>query len=336
MPLLPLSLSALLPVASLRLLHHLRRAVGKPVRDDFVLTGTRLCRVALPALAALLSALPAHAAPYEVSDTAGYVTRFPSSPARIVSLLPSLTESVCALGACDRLVGVDKYSNWPDSIQSLPRVGTGLAPNIEAIAALRPDLVLLSDSSHVAERLRALGLKVLAIETRTQADVRCTLGILAAALALAPAEADRVWRHIDAAVQAAAQSLPPRARGLRVFVELSNGPYGAGPASFIGETLTSLGARNVVPSSQGPFPRLSPEFVLRAQPDVLMAISHSQTSITPGDAVPYPGWQNLRALRENRVCRFNSQETDTIVRPGPRMAEGVRTLARCLADKAPK
>lgn len=328
MPLPPFALPALL-ATPLRLLHQLRRAAGQ---------AARLRRAAPPALATLallLPAWPAQAAPYEVTDTAGHVTRFAAPPARIVSLLPSLTESVCALGACDRLAGVDAHSNWPGSIQLLPRVGTGLAPNIEAIAALRPDVVLLPASSRVAERLRALGLRVLTIDTHTQADVHRTLRTLAAALALPPAEAERVWRHISAAVQAAAQSLPPRAHGLRVFFEVSGGPYAAGPASFIGETLAGLGARNIVPPQQGPFPRLSPELVLRAQPDVLMASSHSQTAITPDGAAPYPGWQNLRALREGRVCRFSPQETDTIVRPGPRMAEGARALARCLRGKAP-
>ena len=87
-----------------------------------------------------------------------------AAPQRIVSLLPSLTESVCELGACSRLVGVDRYSNWPTSVQQLPRVGGGIDPNIEAIVALKPDLVLMAESTRAAERLQALGLKVLMLE----------------------------------------------------------------------------------------------------------------------------------------------------------------------------
>ena len=105
-------------------------------------------------------------------------------PQRIVSLLPSLTETVCALGACDKLVGVDRYSNWPKTLQTtLPVLGGGLDPNVEAIVALKPDVVLLSNSSRVVERLEALGLRTVALEPRTQADVYRVLHRYAAGIA---------------------------------------------------------------------------------------------------------------------------------------------------------
>ena len=100
----------------------------------------------------------------QVTDDRGVVVTFDKSPQRIVSLLPSLTESVCELGECHRLVGVDRYSNFPDSVQKLPLVGGGLDPNIEAVVALKPDVVLMATSSRASERLRALGLKVVALE----------------------------------------------------------------------------------------------------------------------------------------------------------------------------
>ena len=85
-----------------------------------------------------------------VRDDRQQVIDLPQAPQRVVSLLPSLTETVCALGACERLVGVDRYSNWPASVQSLPRVGGGLDPSIEGIVALRPDLVLAAGSTRGA------------------------------------------------------------------------------------------------------------------------------------------------------------------------------------------
>jgi len=83
---------------------------------------------------------------------------------RIISLLPSLTETVCALDACNRLVGIDRYSNWPESIAKLPRMGGGIDPNIESIVALKPDLVLMAGSARGIERLKSLGLTVLTLE----------------------------------------------------------------------------------------------------------------------------------------------------------------------------
>ena len=90
----------------------------------------------------------------QITDDRGRVVALPQPPQRIVTLLPSLAETVCALGACQRLVGVDRYTNWPDSVKQLPQVGGGIDPNIEAIVALRPDVVLMATSSRAAERLR--------------------------------------------------------------------------------------------------------------------------------------------------------------------------------------
>jgi iron complex transport system substrate-binding protein len=250
-------------------------------------------------------------------------------PQRIVSLLPSLTETVCALGQCQKLVGVDRYSNWPDSIAKLPRMGGGIDPNIESVVALKPDLVLMATSARGAERLQALGLTVLALEPRTHADVQRVLHTVAQALDVPVQDSERVWRHIDAAVNAAAQSIPAHAKGQRVYFEVSRAPYGASESSFIGETLQRLGARNILPASMGPFPKINPEFVVRAQPDLIM-VGDSNLA----DMRTRPGWQNMRAMRTQRVCHFKSDESDVLVRAGPRMAEAARLMAQCLTNPA--
>jgi iron complex transport system substrate-binding protein len=250
-------------------------------------------------------------------------------PQRIVSLLPSLTETVCALGQCQKLVGVDRYSNWPESMAKLPRMGGGIDPNIESVVAAKPDLVLMATSARGAERFAALGLTVLALEPRSHADVQRVMRIVAQALAVPVQESDRVWRHIDAAVNAAAQSIPAQAKGQRVYFEVSSAPYGASESSFIGETLQRLGARNILPGSLGPFPQINPEFVVRAQPDIIMVGDSNFVDMTTR-----PGWQNMRAMRTQRVCHFKPEESDVLVRAGPRMDEAARLMAKCLTDKA--
>ncbi len=250
------------------------------------------------------------------------------TPQRIVSLLPSLTETVCALGQCHKLVGVDRYSNWPDSIAKVPRMGGGLDPNIESVVAAKPDLVLMSSTARGADRLTALGLTVLVLEPRTHADVQRVMRLVAQALDVPRAQSDQVWRHIDAAVQAAAQSIPDSAKGQRVYFEVSRAPYGASESSFIGETLQRLGARNILPALLGPFPKINPEFVVRAQPDIIM-VGDSHFA----DMRLRPGWQNMRAMRDQKVCQFKSEESDVLVRAGPRMAEAARLMAKCLSEK---
>ena len=268
------------------------------------------------------------AQPVQLTDDRGRTITLAQPPRRIVSLLPSLTESVCALGQCERLVGVDRYSNWPGSIANLPRVGGGIDPSIEAVVALRPDVVLMATSSRAAARLESLGLTVVALEPKTHADVQRVLGKLGQLLAVP--DAQQVWRTIDASVSAAAQALPATVRGTRVYYEVSRGPYGAGTNSFIGETLTRLGVQNILPAQLGPFPKLNPEYVVRANPDLIMVGARSAAGLAER-----PGWAGIRAVREQRICEFDTVATDMLIRPGPRMAEAARLMAQCLADKAP-
>jgi iron complex transport system substrate-binding protein len=263
----------------------------------------------------------------QVTDDRGTVITVAQPPQRIVSLLPSLTETVCALDQCNRLVGVDRYSNYPASVQKLPQVGGGLDPNIEAIVALKPDVVLMATSSRVADRLQSLGIKVMALEPKTHADVQRVISKLGQLLGVADAE--KIWRAIDTGVSAAAQSVPASARGTRVYFEVNQGPYGAGEVSFIGETLTRLGAKNIIPAKLGPFPKLNPEYIVRANPDLIMIGQRSADGMAQR-----PGWSSIRALREQRVCMFSTEDANVLVRPGPRMAEGARLMAKCLTEKA--
>jgi iron complex transport system substrate-binding protein len=286
-----------------------------------------LARLGLTALLALVAFAAFAAQAVVLTDERGARVELPRPPQRIVTLLPALTESVCALGACNRLVGVDRYSNWPDTVRALPQVGGGLDPSVEAIVALKPDLVLLAKSSRVTQRLEALGLKVLVLEPKNHADVRRVLDALGRALGVD--DAQQVWRAIDASVSAAAQSLPANVmKRTRVYFEINSTPYAAGEISFIGETLARLGAKNIVPAALGPFPKLNPEYVVRADPDLIMVGARSAQGLEQR-----PGWSAIRAVREGRICRFTAAESDVLVRPGPRMGEAARLMAQCLLDK---
>lgn len=266
---------------------------------------------------------PAHAV--TVLDDRQQKVQMAHAPQRIVSLLPSLTETVCALNQCHKLVGLDRYSNWPDAVKSVPRVGGGLDPNIESIIALKPDLVLTAGSSRGADRLQALGLNVLRLEPRNHADAQRVWRTVAQVLHVPAADSDRVWQGIQAGVQAAVQSLSPAARQQRVYFEVSPAPYGASESSFIGETLTRMGVANILPASMGPFPQVNPEWVVQARPDVIMAGDSSRSSM-----LQRPGWGRLQAMQGQRLCVFKQADSDMLVRAGPRMAEGAQLMADCL------
>ncbi len=264
------------------------------------------------------------AAQITLRDDRGATLALAAPPQRIVSLLPSLTESVCALGACARLVGTDRFSNWPASVLALPKLGGLDDAQIERIVALRPDVVLLSTSARVTDRLEALGIKVLVLESRDHADVKRSLTTLAQLLGT-PAAAERVWAGIERETRAAVDRVPAALRGQRVYFEVDSTPYAAGPASFIGETLARLGLANAVPAELGPFPKLNPEYVVRLQPDIVMALKPNLAEMPKR-----PGWSGLRALQDERACGFASEPYELLTRPGPRMGEAAGVIADCL------
>lgn len=246
-------------------------------------------------------------------------------PQRIVSLVPGLTESVCALGACDRLVGTDRYSNWPAAVQALPKLGGLDDVPIERIAALKPDLVLAAPSARAVPRLQALGLRVVVLHTRNHEDVQHNLQTLGQLLG-DEAAARAAWAAIQAQMEQAAARVPAALRGRSVYFEVETSPYAAGPGSFIGQTLRRLGLVNIVPAALGPFPKLSPEFVVQAQPDIVMAETRNLQSMAGR-----PGWAALRALQRQQVCAFAAADYELLVRPGPRMGQAALQLAGCLA-----
>ena len=277
----------------------------------------------IAALVALLWPLAA-LAQATLKDDRGATLVLAAPPQRIVSLLPSLTESVCALGACARLVGTDRFSNSPASVIDLPKLGGIDDAQIERIVALRPDVVLLSTSARVIDRLESLGLKVLVLEARDHADVKRSLTLLAQMLGT-PAEAERVWSAIERDTRTAAERVPAALRGQRVYFEVDATPYAAGTGSFIGETLARLGLANAVPAELGPFPKLNPEYVVRLQPDIVMANERNLA-----DMPKRPGWSTLRALQRGHSCGFGLVRFELLIRPGPRLGEAALALAACL------
>ena len=258
-----------------------------------------------------------------LKDDRGVVVSFAAPPERIVSLTPALSESVCALGACARIVGSDLYSNHPAELRHVPKVGAINDADVDAIVALKPDVVLMGYMPRLAERLEAKGLKVLLLEGGNLDDIERMLGVLGRMLGLP--DPDAAWRSIDTRISQASQGVPPNARGLSFYYEFENSPFAASEASFIGEILTRLGVNNIVPASLGLFPRLSADYVPRADPQVMMLASRHAPTVAQR-----AGWKRLRAVRNQHICWLTDDEADVLWRPGPRLGEAAEILARCL------
>lgn len=266
------------------------------------------------------------AAPVSVTDDRGVVVVFDKPPQRIVSLLPSLTESVCALGKCSTLVGVDRFSNWPKSIQDLPKLGGMGDINIERVVQLKPDVVLLEKASPVAARLNGLGIKTFALDVKSMSDEEHALQKLD--LILGTSESTRVWNQIQKEIMRASKQLSSQGENIRVYFEVNPAPFAAGSTSFIGEILTQLNLVNIIPKSLGPFPKINPEFVVQAKPDVILL-----TESTVADIQKRPGWGSIPAVSKNRICAYTGDQNDVLVRPGPRMGEAALIISACIQQK---
>jgi iron complex transport system substrate-binding protein len=262
-----------------------------------------------------------------VTDDRQVAVTFTQAPKRIVTLLPSLAEAVCVLGACERLVGTDKHANWPASVKALPKLGGLDDTQLEALVRLKPDVVLLAKSARIIARLEALGIPVLALEPQTHADVHRVLQTVAAVLQLPNAldQANVVWQNIQRQISQAKSNIPAQAINATVYLEASTGGYAAGETSFIGEIMRQLGLKNIVTSSMGAFPKLNPEFVVRANPQLIVLAQPIVTNLSQR-----PGWSGITAIKNKRVCVFPSEQADILVRPGPRLGEAAQLISDCV------
>ena len=262
----------------------------------------------------------------QVTDDRGKTITLNSPPQRLISLLPSLTESICALGKCSNLVGIDRFSNWPLSLQSLPKLGGISDSNLEGIVQLKPDLVLVDRSSPIIARLEGLNIPVMAFDIKTMADEERALQKMG--LALGSNESDRVWKQIQAEITRANKQLDGSQKNMKVYFEINAAPYAAGRTSFIGELLAKLEVNNIIPDSLGAFPKINPEFVVQARPEIIML---SETRVA--DMKKRPGWNSIPAIAKNHICAFSKEQSDILVRPGPRMGQAALILSQCIAEK---
>jgi iron complex transport system substrate-binding protein len=264
-----------------------------------------------------------------IKDDRDIEVRLTSPAQRVVSMLPSLTESVCALGKCSVLVGVDRFSNWPKSVDALPRLGGIADANVEGIARLKPDLVLVEKSSPLIPRLQSLGISVMAFDVQSMADVQRTLRQLDAVLG--STESGAVWERIQLDIARASRALSPSQKAARVYFEINPAPYAAGKTSFIGELIDRLGMQNIATEKMGAFPKINPEFIVQSKPDLIMT-----TEATSKQLAQRPGWKSIPAIQDNRVCLFSAAQADVLVRPGPRMGEAAGLIADCAMRLLPK
>lgn len=303
------------------------------------------CAPASPAASGAGSAPPtspvapsasAAAHPVTLTDDARREVTLQAEPERIVSLAPSNTEIVCALGACDRLVGVTDFDDYPAEVADVPKVVNMAQVDVEAVTAAEPDLVLAAGNeltpTAVIEQLTDLGMPVLTLYPEALDEVYADIELVGRALGRSDEAADLVDEmaaRAEAVRSAVAELAPPR-----TFYEVSvfeGAIYTAGEGSFLASMIEIAGGDPITGDALSTTIQL--EDLVAADPElILLGDATYDPSITPESVAARPGWDAMTAVRDGRVLVMTDDVL--ITRPGPRIVDGLESLARAIHPEA--
>ncbi|WP_246476682.1 ABC transporter substrate-binding protein [Salicibibacter cibi] len=265
--------------------------------------------------------------PIEVEDADGNVAQITREPERIVSLMPSNTEIVFALDEGDALVGVTDFDDYPEEAASIESVGSGMEFDVERVLALEPDLVLDHASSGDAadeglEQLENAGIDVLTVADPH--SLQEAYGVIedVGTVVNREAEAEDIIQGIESEIEDIQQVTNeiPEEEQKRVWIEVSEDPdlYTTGSDTFMDDMLTTVGAKNAAEDSEG-WVAYTEEDAVALDPDVIITTYGDEETIMERE-----GWQEVTAIQDEAVHRLDE---DLLSRPGPRLTEGLRTLA---------
>lgn len=264
-----------------------------------------------------------------VIDSRGVEVVFNESPRRIVSISPAHTEILYALGLGERVVGVDRFSDYPQETWDKPRVGDAFTLNLEVLTALEPDLVYTTFSGPV-DSIEELNIKVLylfpPIDLSGVLDNIQLLGRITGR----ENHADAMVDDMETRIQQVVHRLRDVEHGPRLFYELDPALFTVGPNSFIGNILDMLKVRNVAEGATGPYPQVNTEVIVDKDPEVIILGDSKQylsTGITVDSVGNRPGWNSITAVVDGQVYAFDDS---LLSRPGPRIVEGIEGLAEIL------
>lgn len=261
--------------------------------------------------------------PVTLADDAGRSVTITARPERIVSLAPANTEIVAALGGLDRLVGVTTYCDYPAAVADIEKVGDFIQPNLEAIAALEPDLVLVTTGvqAEVIGQLEALGAAVVAVDPQSIDDVYAAITMVGDAMGEA-GEAAALVESMELQIEDIAERVEQAP--VRCFLEIAQDPlFTVGAGTLLNDLIEHAGGENVV-TDEG-YVAYSVEQLVQADPAVYLATMGSMSD--PSDITGRPGFASISAVADGRVYLLDD---NLVSRPGPRIAEGVRQIAEAL------
>lgn len=258
-----------------------------------------------------------------VDDDLGRVVRLPVTIERAVSLAPSLTEAIFAVGAGDRLVGVTTYCNYPEAAKSIEKIGDTQTPNIERIVALKPDVVFVSTASQLEAFMQTLEQQNISVYVASPKDLDGVIKNLRMFGSMFGTQ--NTSDELVAELERRLATVDERVREMerpRVFVQISKEPlFTIGNDSFLTRIVDRAGGVSVTRDVETPYPKLSKETASALDPDVIIL------SDSADDREPNPVFKNSPAVKNGRVYKINA---DIISRPGPRLVDAMEQIAKDL------
>jgi iron complex transport system substrate-binding protein len=246
------------------------------------------------------------------------------APQRIVSLSPGATEILFAIGAGGQVAGTDRFSDYPEAAKALPKLEY-TNTNIEALVALRPDLVIAAGRQrNLVPVFEQAGLKVLPMEEPSSIAGVVDRIRMMGQVTDHTGEAEALASSLEQRVAAVTERISSVTTGPRVYHEVDPKLYAAAPNSFVGDVYTVLKAQNIVPLGDNPYPQISAESIISADPQVII-VGNRLPEGAPAEVKRRPGWSVVSAVKNNRIYEV---EDNLISRPGPRVVDALEQLAR--------
>ncbi len=264
--------------------------------------------------------------PLTIEGSDGVAVTLEAPPQRIVSLSAHATEILCAIGAGDQIVAVERWANCPLGSNEKPALDA-YQPNLEAIASYDPDFVyVFSDIDGIVEALRRAGITVLYLELPSSIDGVLEQIELFGRITGHEKEAAELVQSMRERIDAVKEKIADIDVGPRIFHELDPTYYTVAPNSFVGDFYNILKAQNIAEGAETPYPQLSEEVIIERDPEVII-LADQGADVTPETVKARPGWDQISAVKNDRICAV---DPDIVSRPGPRVVEGLEALAKCL------
>lgn len=268
--------------------------------------------------------------PVEVEDKFGNKEVLDKEPMRIISLAPSNTEILFALGLGDRVVGVTSFCDYPEEAKSKEIVGDYSGHNLERIIELEPDLVLVYGPGDEEENiiLRDAGIKVLCFMSETMDEIMRDIEIIGKATGK-KAEAEEIINSIKEKRDYILEKVKD-AEEVTVFYEIWHDPLmGAGKGSFMDELITLAGGKNIAYDTDGAYPQYDLEQLIERDPQVYLASKDSDDKTIESIKLR-PGYDAISAIKNDRIYLFKGNEANLVSRPGPRIGEALEVVAKAI------